>query len=201
MLQTGTEQRPYYGNLDVEELARALVLHFDAGETQARWMRGEQGRAVVQVQTRRVRSGDPTNSVSAHLTPLQGGVRVALQEQQTLAVAADLAKTGVRALLNPLSLVGQIDSIARNVRRLNLRQEVWQAVESYVRSAGSGSDVASQLQAVVCPYCGTPNELGSLTCHACRAPLTEAQPIICARCGYRNDARRSHCGNCNQALL
>ncbi|MBN1878071.1 MAG: zinc ribbon domain-containing protein [Anaerolineae bacterium] len=200
MNQQRVEQRAYHGKVDPEDMARALVLRFDAGETQARWMREQEGGAIVQVQSRRVEHQDPTMSVTVQIVTSDTGVVVAMSEQKSLGVLADLAKTGVKAWLNPRRLLGEIDDVARNVRWLNLRTELWQAVEDYCQSSGSGRGAAQMLQKPICAYCGTPNEIGAANCQACRAPLTEVQPMICNRCGFLNDALASLCVNCGATL-
>ncbi|RLC90242.1 MAG: hypothetical protein DRI37_01975 [Chloroflexi bacterium] len=195
------EQRAYHGKIDPEALARALVAQFNQGETRAQWTRGTQGRTAVQIQNRKVERGDPTTAITLHITPSETGVVLSMSEQQWLSVAADMAKSGLLALLNPWNLIGELDDIARNVRSLQLRQEVWQGIETYCRGVGAGIGTASQLQHIVCPYCGTPNPLGTLTCQACHAPLAEVQPVVCPRCGYLNDPRAQLCVNCGAPLV
>ena len=98
--------------------------------------------------------------------------------------------------LNPMRLLGELDDIARNVRWLGLRSEIWEAVDEYCQSRGSGRGAAAAFQNIVCPYCGTPNDIGTHTCQACRAPLAEVQPIVCARCGFLNAPEGTLCVNC-----
>ena len=195
------EQRLYHGKISAEDMARTLVLRFDQGETRAQWMRGEAGRAVVQIQSRNVERSDPNTAVTVHITPLEIGVTVAVSEQKWLGVAADLAKTGVMGWLNPMRLLGELDDIARNVRWLGLRSEIWQAVDEYCQSRGSGRGTAAALQAVICPYCDTPNDIGAHICQACRAPLAEVQPIVCPNCGFLNEPEAALCVNCGARLL
>ncbi len=194
------EQRSYHGSIDTEDLARALVLRFDANETHAQWMRGEAGRAIVQVRNRRVESTDANTAVTVHVTPTATGVTVSVSEQQWLGMAADLARVGVKGWLNPMRLLTEFDNIARNVRWLRLRREVWTAVEEYAQSRGSGRGAAPMLKSVICPYCGTPNDIGKHNCKACRAPLTREQPIVCHQCGTLNQASNTLCVNCGARL-
>jgi predicted RNA-binding Zn-ribbon protein involved in translation (DUF1610 family) len=200
MVRSDVEQRAYHGEIDTEDAARALVVQFNHGETRAQWMRGGGGRTVVQVRSVQRGHRDPSTAITLHITPSETGVVVSMAEQQWAGVAADLARSGLMTLLNPWNLIGEIDDIARNVRRLQLRDEVWQAVETYCRSAGAGTGAAAQTQQLVCPYCGTPNEIGALNCHACRAPLAEAQPRVCPRCGFLNDPHAQYCVNCRTRL-
>jgi hypothetical protein len=196
MINSEMEQRAYHGEIDAEDMARALVVQFNQGETRAQWMRGKAGRTVVQVQTRKREYRDPQGAITLHLTPSKTGIVVSMAEQRWLGVAADLAKSGLLTLLNPWNIIHELDDIARNVRSIQLRDEIWNAVELYCRTAGSGSGVGPGPQHVVCPYCGTPNELGSMICQACRAPLAEAQPVACPRCGFLNDPDARTCVNC-----
>ena len=194
------EQRSYHGKIDPEDMARTLVVRFDQGETRAQWMRGEAGRAVVQVQSRNVEQGDPNTAVTVHITPSETGVVVSVSEQKWLGVAADLAKTGVMGWLNPMRLLGELDDIARNVRWLGLRSEIWGAVDEYCQSRGSGRGAAPLLKNVICPYCGTPNTIGAQTCQACHAPLAEVQPVVCPGCGFLNNPEAALCVNCGARL-
>ncbi|HOC20655.1 MAG TPA: zinc ribbon domain-containing protein [Anaerolineae bacterium] len=194
------EQRAYHGKIDTEELAHALVVQFNQGETRAQWMRGPEGRTIVQLQARRMEPGDPQTAVTLHILPSPTGIVVSMAEQQWLGVAADLARTGLRALLNPWSLIAEMDDVARNVRGLRLREETWNAIEAYCRGIGAGVGAAALLQQVICPYCGTPNAPGESNCKACRAPLAEAQPLVCGRCGFLNEPHADHCANCKAPL-
>lgn len=200
MVKSEMEQRAYHGDIDVEDMARALVVQFNQGETRAQWMRGKAERAVVQIQMRRRDRRNPGSAITLHLTPSETGTVVSIAEQRWLGVAADLAKSGLLTLLNPWNIIGEIDDIARNVRSIQLRNEIWNAVELYCRSAGSGRGVGPSPQHIVCPYCGTPNELGRMICQACRGPLAEARPVACSRCGYLNDPDARYCVNCQAPL-
>jgi hypothetical protein len=194
------EQRAYHGELDPHDLARTLAVRFDDGETRAIWMEGEGERAIVQIQSRRVEPGDPTTAVTIHISPTKTGITVSVSEQKVLGVAADMARSGVQAWLNPMRLLGEIDDIARNVRWLGLRGEVWEAVDEYCQNVGSGRGAAGLLSTIVCPYCGTPNDIGAHNCQACRAPLAAVQPIVCSRCGFLNRPEHELCVNCGATL-
>ncbi len=194
------EQRLYHGDISAEDMARVLVLRFDQGETRAQWMPVEGKRAVVHIQSRKIEHSDPNTEVTVHIAPMQTGVTVAVSEQQVLGVAADLARTGLKGWRNPLRLVNELDNVARNVRWLGLRTEIWKAVAEYCQSRGSGLGTAAAFQTVVCSYCGTPNDLGAHICQSCRAPLAEVQPVVCARCGFLNDPEASLCVNCGAKL-
>ncbi len=194
------EQRAYHGDIRPRDLARALVLRFNGGETKAHWLEGEGGRAMVQVQSRRVEPGDPTTAVTVHIAPTKTGVVVSVGEQKIMGVAADMARAGVQAWINPLRLLGELDDIARNVRWLGLRSEIWKAVDEYCRAQGSVQGAATILTHVVCPYCGTPNDIGEANCRACGAPLADAQPIVCGRCGFLNEPHAQRCVNCGAKL-
>jgi hypothetical protein len=144
--------------------------------------------------------GDPATAVTVHVSPTKTGITVAISEQKVLSVAADMAKTGVQAWFNPVRLLGELDDIARNVRWLGLRGEVWDAVEAYCRAQGSARGAAGILAHIICPYCDTPNDIGAQNCKACQAPLAEAQPIVCGRCGFMNRPEAALCVNCGSKL-
>lgn len=199
-MANNVEQRAYHGEIKPEDLARALVMQFNEGETRAHAIRGEAGRAVIQIQSRKVEYGDPSTAVTVQVSPTKTGITVSVSEQKLLGVAADMAKSGVKAWLNPLNLLGELDDIARNVRWMGLRSEIWKAVDEYCQLQGSARSAGGLLMNVACPYCGTPNEIGTATCVACKAPLAEAQPIVCGRCGFLNQPEAELCVNCGAKL-
>ncbi len=194
------DQRAYHGTIDPEGLARAVVMHFDTDETRSQWMRGDGKRVVIQIQNRKVEHGDPHTAITIHVSPSETGIVVAVSEQKWLGMAADLAKSGLLTLLKPRRLLKELDDIARNVRWLNLRAEIWRTIEDYCENAGSGRGTAALLKNIPCAYCGTPNELGAQRCQACRAPLADVQPIVCGRCGFLNEAEASLCVNCGNQI-
>ncbi len=191
------EQRTYPGAIDPTSLAQTLVAGFSSSMTRAQWFRAEHGAAVVQIQTLRREPTDPSTAITVYITPLaEGGVTIAMDEQAWLNVIADLARSGILTLLRPLSLLHEADNIARNVSRLQLRQQVWDAIDTYCRKLGSQPAAGKTLETVICPYCGRSNPIGELECQGCKAPLGAYQPVRCARCGYLNEAGAKRCARC-----
>ncbi|MCR4407204.1 MAG: zinc ribbon domain-containing protein [Anaerolineae bacterium] len=174
------DRKTYHGDIVPQELADVLVSHFDRGDLMAR-KTGGPDRVVVQISTRpQFFRDEPHTSLAVTIVRAEDGVTVSVGEQQVLGVAADLVRTGIAALVNPLLLLGEIDNIARNVSKLNLPQEV---VEGYMRSVGAGLGMAPGKMLVTCRYCGVGNPVGQGQCSACGAPLADVQPITCPKCG------------------
>ena len=192
------EQRAYHGEIDPLAMAEALALQFDSGTTRSRWVKLRDGGATVQVWTPRVETDDPVLTLTLRITPTPTGIVATMSEEHLLGVGADLAKTGLKALLRPITLLTELDDVARNLRKFRLHDELWAAVESYCRLHGSAGKAT--LSHVICPYCGTPNPVGRLTCSACQAPLVEVQPIACPRCGFLNDPENERCTQCGALL-
>ena len=177
------EQKTYHGDIVPQELADVLVNRFDRSDLMAR-KTGGPDRVVVQISTRpHFLRDEPHTSLAVTIVRAEDGVTVTVGEQQMLGVAADLVRTGIAALVNPLLLIGEIDNIARNVSKLNLPQEVWKVVEEYMRSVGAGLGMAPGKMLITCRYCGVGNPVGQGQCSACGAPLADVQPITCPRCG------------------
>ncbi|RME31549.1 MAG: zinc ribbon domain-containing protein [Thermoflexia bacterium] len=190
------EQRIYRGEIDPQALADALVLQFNTGNLMAQRV-GRGDNVLVQIATRDWDWGGPQSALTLGISRVEGGIRVTMGQQQWLGAVADLAQTGLMALINPLSLITRIDDIARSIAGLTLPQQVWEAVEHYCESAGARLAGALEEETVVCAYCGVGNPIGAAKCSACGAPLAAARPIVCPRCGKRSgpDARFcSHCG-------
>jgi hypothetical protein len=193
------DQKTYHGDIDPQELADVLVSHFDQGDLMAQ-KAGRPNRVVVQISSAHRHWDDPHTSLAVTIAKAEDGVTVTVGEQQMLGVAADLVKTGIAALVNPLSLVMELDDIARNVSKLNLPQEVWKVIEEYMRSVGAGLGMAPEKLLVTCHYCGVGNPVGVGQCSACGAPLADLQPITCPKCGQLLAHDQKFCTRCGTRI-
>jgi ribosomal protein L40E len=125
---------------------------------------------------------------------------VTLGQQRWLDAAASLAITGLGALLNPLSLLGRIDDIARDVGKLTLPDQVWDAVEHYCESVGAKLGLAEKQLVVTCMYCGVGNPVGAGKCSACGGSLAGVQPVACPKCGFVMSKDARFCSRCGTKL-
>jgi predicted RNA-binding Zn-ribbon protein involved in translation (DUF1610 family) len=195
------EQRTYRGEIDVEGLAGALLTTFNTGELMAQTVRGQDGHVLVQIATRDSGWGAARSALSVGIAPVQDGVRVTIGEQRWLDAAASLAITGLGALINPRSLLWRIDDIARDVGKLTLDDQVWEAIEHYCDSVGARLGLAEKHLVVACPYCGVGNEVGVGTCSACGGSLVEVQPVACHKCGFVLPKGSRFCSRCGTKLV
>ncbi len=194
------DQKTYHGDIVPQELADVLLNRFNRSDLMAR-KTGGPDRVVVQISTRpHFLRDEPHTSLAVTIVRAEDGVTVTVGKQQVLSVAADLVKTGIAALVNPLSLVVELDDIARNVSKLNLPQEVWKVVEEYMRSVGAGLGMAPGKMLVTCRYCGVGNPVGQGQCSACGAPLADVQPITCPRCGQLLPRHTRFCTRCGTRI-
>jgi len=194
------EQRTYRGNIDPAGLADALVAHFNHGDLMAQKVTGQEGHLMVQIATREHGWGAARSALSVGIAPVEEGVRVTVGEQRWLDAAASLAITGLGALVNPLSLLGRIDDIARDVGKLTLPDQVWGAVEHYCDSVGAQLGLAEKQLVVACPYCGVGNPVGAGTCSACGGSLADVQPVACPQCGFVMPKDARFCSRCGTKL-
>jgi ribosomal protein L40E len=193
------DQKTYRGEIKPEDLADALVAQFDGGDLKAQKVgRGE--HVLVQIASRDWGWGGPQSALTVGIARVEGGLQVSLGQERWLGAVADLAETGLRALVNPLSLIHRLDDIARSVSGLTLPQQVWKAVEMYCDSVGASLGMTVEETIVTCPYCGVANPIGAPKCSACGGPLGESQPIVCAECGLRNHPESSYCARCGAML-
>jgi len=192
-------ERQFRGNITPGNLADALVTQFNRGDYRAK-KTGRGAQALVQISTNRRRRGEPDTAVAVTITPTPDGVKVSMGEPQWLDIAADLVQTGLGALLNPWSLVHEVDDVARNVQDLNLPQEIWATVDQYARTVGSRPALPPEPVAVTCPYCRTGNEIGEGRCVSCGAPLGDAQPVRCPSCNRLLPAGTARCPKCGERL-
>lgn len=99
------DQKTYHGDIVPQELADALVSRFGRGDLMAR-RTGGPDRVVVQISTRpHFLCDEPHTSLAVTIVRAEDGVTVSVGEQQVLGVAADLVRTGIAAVVNPLLLI------------------------------------------------------------------------------------------------
>jgi ribosomal protein L40E len=134
------------------------------------------------------------------IAPVEDGVRVTIGQQRLLDAAASLAITGLGAVFNPLSLLGRIDDIARDLGKLTLDDQVWDAVEHYRESVGAELGLAEKHLVATCAYCGVANPVGAVTCSACGGSLAEVQPVGCPKCGFVVPKYARFCSRCGTKL-
>jgi len=192
------DQRTYHGDIDSDELANALLAQFNQGSTAAQRL-GRGDRAIVQIGTldrhRRIE-----NALTVTISKTADGVNVSLGQQQWLDAAADLAQAGLGALFNPLSLLGKLDEVARDVSSFGLPQQIWATVEQYCGSVGAGLGGSPQTMMIACAYCGVANQPSAPSCVGCGAPLGEVQPIFCQKCGQVAPHGTKFCARCGAKL-
>ena len=194
------EQRTYRGDIDPGGLADALLARFNHGDLMAQKVIGEEGHIIVQIAAREWGWGAARSALTVGIAPVEAGVRVTLGQQRWLDAAASLAITGLGALLNPLSLLGRIDDIARDVGKLTLPDQVWDAVEHYCESVGAKLGLAEKQLVVTCMYCGVGNPVGAGKCSACGGSLAEVQPVACPKCGFVMSKDARFCSRCGTKL-
>lgn len=193
------EQRTYRGEIEPEALADALVAQFNRGDLMAQKI-GHGDHVLVQIASRDWEWGGPQTALTVGIARAEGGIQVSLGQQRWLGAVADLAQTGLMALINPISLITRIDDIARSISGLTLPQQVWEAVEHYCESVGASLGLRAEETVVVCPYCGVGNPIGAPKCSACGAPLGDAQPVACPNCGLLMEAGARFCSRCGTRL-
>ncbi len=194
------KQRTYRGNIDPKGLADALVARFDHGNLMAQIGKERSGHLVVQITTRDEEWEAASSAISVGIAPVKGGVRVSMGKQSWLDALASLASTGLKALTNPRLLLGRIDDIARDVGKLTLPDQVWQAVEHYVDSAGARLGMSEKQFVVTCPYCEVGNPFGVGICSACGGSLAGVQPKTCPNCGFISPPDARSCKRCKTNL-
>ncbi len=190
------EQKTYHGKITPQELAQVLVGRFNTADMSAT-VSGEGAKLIVHLEAGGYSGGQ--TSLAVGLAPVADGVTITVGDQNLLGVAADLLQSGLKALWNPVTIIGEIDDVARNVERLNLPQQVWETVDHYCQSVGAG--LTPELSGVTCPYCGVLNPLGTGQCPQCGAPLGQAQPITCPQCGKTLPPHLKFCTRCGTSLV
>jgi len=176
------------------------VARFSHGDLKAQRVAGQDGHWMVQIATREWGWGAARSALSIGIAPVEEGIRVTVGEQRWLDVVASLAITGLGALINPISLLGRIDDIARDVGQLTLPDQVWDTVEHYCDSVGAKLGLAEKQLVVTCAYCGVGNPVGAGKCSACGGSLAGVQPVACPKCGFVVSQDARFCSRCGTGL-
>lgn len=194
------DQRIYHGSFKNIDLARAVIAHFDHGNTQVQQV-GSGDFLAVQVATSPSATSGGKTALSITFQNVEDGVMVQIGQQAWLGVAASLGFTTLIAIRNPFSLLSRLDDIAQDIENLQLTDEVWQTIDQTARSIGSGFELSDRLRKYVCDYCNTPNPPGESLCIACGAPLGNIQPKTCPKCGYVITHNEDYCPNCKYPIV
>lgn len=189
------EQRTYRGDIDVPGLADALVSRFNRGPLMAQKV-GDEEHMLVQIATRDWQGRGSQTALSIGLAAIDDGVEVTLGQQQWLGPAMELLDAGLKAIFRPLALIGEVDDIASSISSLTLPDQIWEAVDHYVKSVGASLGLAERQHLVKCPFCGVGNPVGVGQCSACGAGLADVQPAYCTECGKLAPPDAKYCSRC-----
>lgn len=193
------ERRIFHGKITSQQIARALVAHFNRGNLRVQQVGGDNQLAVQIASASHPASGGQT-ALSVMLQNVSDGVTVEVGQQAWLGVAASLGISALAALQNPLNLLNRLDDIAQDIENLQLSEEVWRVIDATCRSLGAGQQLSDRLRRVACEYCGTANPVGQANCLACGAPLGNVQPYTCANCGFVLVENERICPNCGKPI-
>lgn len=193
------DTRIYHGNLQPSDIARDLIAHFNRGSYQVQQI-GRDPKIAVQIATHYMAQSGGRTALTITIHQVEDGVSVQVGEQAWLGIAASLGFTALRAIRNPLSLLGRIDDLAQDIESLQMEEDVWKVIEDAAHQYGVGKSLSDRLRRSVCPYCNTANPPGESRCIACGAPLGDIQPQTCMNCGFVVSNLDRECPNCHAKL-
>ena len=193
------ERRIFHGSLSSNDVARALVAHFNRANLAAQQL-GSGKKIIVQIASRQRPSSGGQTALTVHLRDVEDGIAVQLGKQTWLGVAASLGVTALSAFRNPFSLLSRLDDLAQDIENLQLTDEVWDVIENVARMRGATFELSERLRRLKCEYCNTANPIGQPSCIACGAPLGDSQPSTCQNCGFVVKISESRCPNCGNRL-
>lgn len=193
------ERRIFYGNVNPNDIAHALMAEFNRGNLHAQIL-GIRDKIAVQIATRAgTRSGGHT-ALTVNIQAVEDGVMIEAGQQAWLGVAASLGHTAFSALRNPFSLLGRLDDIAQDIENMQLLDRTWQVIDRAVTALGASHALSEKLSRLCCEYCGSANPLGEANCISCGAPMGDAHPTSCRHCGFAVAVEETICPNCNRKL-
>ena len=194
------DTRIFHGNLKPSDIARDLIAHFNRGSYQVQQI-GRDPKIAIQIATHRMAHSGGRTALTVTIHKVDDGVSVQVGQQAWLGVAASLGFTALRAIRNPLTLIGRIDDLAQDIESLQLDEDIWEVIERSARQHGVGKVLSERLRRRICPYCNTANPTGESRCIACGAPLGDIQPQTCLNCGFVVNNLERECPNCHEKLL
>jgi hypothetical protein len=192
-------QRIYHGSLSPKQTAETIISHFHRGNYRTQQI-GSGEQVMVQIATSQVRRSGGQTALSVTIRQVEDGITVDVGKQAWLGIAASLGQTALQAIRNPLSLIGRLDDIAQDIESLQLTEEIWEVIDQFAQTVGTGFALSERLQRIVCEYCDTANPVGTSNCIACGAPLGTVQPTTCVYCGFVIQKNEKICPNCKKAL-
>ncbi len=193
------EQRFLHGDINPESLAESLVAEFNQGNLRAQIV-GNAERLAVQIGTRFGSRSGGTTALTVSIEKVADGVLIRMGQQEWLGTAASLGRATIAALVNPWTLLGNLDDIAQDVQNIQLTSRVWEAIEAAAQAMGATRQLSERLARLTCEYCGVANPVGEAACIACGAPLGKAQPTTCPNCGFVVQLSETRCPNCGYSL-
>jgi hypothetical protein len=153
--------------------------------------------AVVQI-------GSPNGTpLTLHIADLSGGVLVTMSRgRDWLDQAGDTAQMIERAAQNPLSLLSMLPDVLGEMRKDNLPQQVWNAINDLMSlSRALAGEKNAPANPKLCPHCNTANDPELEQCSACGAPLPVQLPRACPKCGRQHTSDALFCQACGTRLV
>ncbi len=188
----------YHGDIQAQEIAKALVNQFNRGNLMAKKAKsGEQ--FLVQIASRRDAKSGGQTALGVTIQQNDDGVTIKLGKQAWLGLIASLGQS-LLYLRNPFNLLHRLDDIAQDIENLGLDDKIWEVIEDVAKTAGASHDLSEKLNRYVCEFCNTANPPGEGRCLACGAPLGDVQPITCQNCGFAANPGDTKCENCGKKL-
>lgn len=193
------EHRIYHGKLTPQTIANALTAQYNRGNLQTQ-LYGRDNHLIVQIATRQWRQSGGQTALTVDIEQIADGVMIKVSEQDWLGVAASLGWSALATALNPVNLLNRLDDIAQDVSSLQMKEKIWQLIDSTARGSGASQELSRRLKRMVCDYCNTANPVGQPRCIACGAPLGDIQPNTCSQCGFIVTRSDKYCPNCKARL-
>lgn len=191
------DRRILHGNIKPNDISHALMSEFNRGNLQAQII-GHANKLAVQISTRRGAMSGGQTALTVAVQSTEDGVIVEIGQQAWLGVAASIGHTALSVLRNPFSILGRLDDLAQDIEHIQMKEKVWETINSAASALGASHELSARLKRVACVYCDTANPLGEGSCIACGAPLGDIHPTSCSNCGYAIKDNESSCPNCGQ---
>lgn len=199
MPKTTLEQKIFYGDITVDDFARALTAEFHQGNLLTKVI-GKGDQRIVQIASPADAQSGGRTAITVHLNKVEDGVHVHLGQQDWIGVATSMGFTALTALRQPAALLQRLDDLAQDIASLQLSTRIWNTISETAESLGAAHELSERFKRLMCGYCRTANPVGAPNCVACGAPLGPNQPRVCPSCGYLVDHDQTICPECSERI-
>jgi hypothetical protein len=189
-------QRMFHGGITSSALADQLAARFNDRQHHI-FLESKDESSLLQIGSKH---GTP---VTINISDTIGGVLVTMsRDSNWLDKLADAGDIFERAASNPISLIASIPDIAGELSKVNLSPQIWNAIADICALTQSlAGEINAPKNPIICGYCRTINDPGSIACISCGGDLQIQLSRVCPKCQHGYTSEALFCQSCGTRLI